>query len=524
MNQLPRCTLQDFRTRFAGRHLLHRVIDHWAAVKPDRPAFIDAGRDCILDWAALRRSTAGMAAALFRLGFRKGDYLAAAWPFLTEQVLLEYACFRLGVIHAPLDPRLKPAEVIRCLEAIRPRGLACLDPALAAHVREACPWVQHLLHVSEVRQMAWEAPLDGGDGIGENDPALVIFTTGSTGAPKPALLSHANITCQNMCLGAAFAFGERTRLLVNLPPSHVGGQTELLMTTLFWGGTPVVLEAFDAARSLEAVERYGVNVLGQIPTMFQMEWRLSGYGDYNLKSLEGAFYGGQQVARPFLERLARMAPRIGTGLGLTESAGFCTYTPPDASVDDLEAGIGFDMPVYPMSIREPMRDDGAAGAELADGETGHICFRGPQTFLGYAGNPEATSRTISTDGYLYTGDMGFKDARGLHFSGRAKWVIKTAGYQVFPGEVESHFCALDKVAAAGVVGVPHELFSEAVVAFVEPRPGVELTVAELKHHARAMAGYLRPLRYVILEPGQMPLNRLGKTDYVRLSALANKSR
>ena len=351
----------------------------------------------------------------------------------------------------------------------------------------------------------------------------MIFTTGSTGAPKPALLSHRNITCQNFCLGAAFGFDSGTRLLVNLPPSHVGGQTEALMTTLFCGGTAVLLEAFDAARSLDAIARHRVNLVGQIPAMFHFQWRLADYGERDLSCLEAAIYGGQQVSRQFLEKLGAMAPRIGTGLGLTETAGFCTYTAPDAGVDEILASIGHPMPVYPMSIRQPMAEDGSAGAELPDGELGHVCFRGPQTFLGYVNDPEATARTISRDGWLYTGDMGFRDASGLRFAGRAKWVIKPAGYQVFPVEVENHLCALvDKVQLAAVVGAPHALLSEGIIAFVERKPGARLEGAELKQHARGMASWMRPLHYVLLEPGCMPLNRAAKVDYVRLSEMADR--
>jgi acyl-CoA synthetase (AMP-forming)/AMP-acid ligase II len=119
--------------------------------------------------------------------------------------------------------------------------------------------------------------------------------------------------------------------------------------------------------------------------------------------------------------------------------------------------------------------------------------------------------------------MGFVDDAGLHFAGRAKWIIKPKGYQVYPGQVEDHLCELrDKVAAAGVVGAEHAVFSEGIVAFVEPRPGAALTEAELAQHAAGLASYMRPLRYVILEPGGLPLNRVSKTDYVRLSELAKE--
>jgi acyl-CoA synthetase (AMP-forming)/AMP-acid ligase II len=166
---------------------------------------------------------------------------------------------------------------------------------------------------------------------------------------------------------------------------------------------------------------------------------------------------------------------------------------------------------------------GTSGAEKAAGEVGQICFQGPQTFLGYVNDPASTARAISTDGWLYTGDLGFVDDRGLHFSGRAKWVLKPAGHQVFPGDVESHFGALsDRVANVGVVGHQHALWSEAIIAFVEPQAGVELTEAELRKHARALTSYMRPLHYVILEPGAMPLNRTAKVDIVKLQALARE--
>jgi acyl-CoA synthetase (AMP-forming)/AMP-acid ligase II len=352
---------------------------------------------------------------------------------------------------------------------------------------------------------------------------MVIFTTGSTGYPKPALLSHKNITVQNMCLGGWFGMGEDTRLLVNLPPSHVGGQAEQLMTTFFLGGTAIVLHIFDPAKSLAAVAKYKANVLGQIPALFNLEWRLPNYDQYDLSSVGFALYGGQQVSRQFLERLSQMAHRFGTGLGLTECGGFCTYSTLTGTVDDILASVGYDMPVYPLSIRAPIREDGQAGDELPEGETGAVCFRGPQTFLGYVNDPAATARAVSSDGYLYTGDVGFVDDTGLHFAGRAKWIIKPKGYQVFPGQVEDYLCELrDKVATAGVVGVEHQVFSEGIVAFVERRPDAELTAGDLQRHAEGMASYMRPLHYVILEPGGLPLNRVAKTDYVRLSELARE--
>jgi fatty-acyl-CoA synthase len=556
---VPQCTLENYEQDLADRHLLHQVVAKWAREKPEALAFINADTKQEITWDQFDKTTTALAMQLLQMGFRKGDFFATSLPYLTEHIYLEYACFKIGVIHVPLDLRLKGPEVIRSLSLIQAKGYAFLGQTPLADFRELgkavmayCPFVEHFVQFSapeetiegaknafalaaEAQALAVEAAKDPAGSaalaaymkataaVSADDGAQVIFTTGSTGYPKPALLSHRNITCQNMCLGAGFGMDEDTRMLVNLPPSHVGGQAEQLMTTFFYGGTVVLLHIFDPAKSLQAIQDYKVTVLGQIPAMFNLEWRLPDYDQYDLSSLQMAICAGQQVPRQLVEKVATMAPQVPTGLGLTECAGFCTYTALDASVDDLVSGVGYDMPVYPMSIRQPMREDGAAGDELPDGESGHICFRGPQTFLGYVNNPEATAQAVSKDGWLYTGDLGYKDEKGLHFSGRAKWVIKPKGYLVYPAQVEDHICELrDKVATCGVVGMDHNVWIEAIVAFVEKKPEVELTAEELEEHAQGIAAYMRPTHYVVLEPGQLPLNRVAKTDYVQLHERAKE--
>ena len=558
-NGVPQYTLDHYETDYADRHLLHGVIAKWAAEKPQAVAIIDADTQKQYTYQQFDQITSAMALKLLKLGFVKGDFLATSLPFLPEHIFFEYACFKIGVIHAPLDLRLKAPEVIRSLGLIRAKGFAFLGQtpvadfsALGRAVKDHCPHVEVFIQFAAPEQtldfalsavtLGQEAAeealaaladpalapileryLAATAAVGENDGCQVIYTTGSTGMPKPALLSHRNITVQNMCLGGAFGIMEDARMLVNLPPSHVGGQAEQLMTPFFWGGTVVLLHIFDAEKSLRAIQDYRVNCFGQIPALFAMEWRLPNYRDYDLSSLQFALYGGQQVPRPFLEQLARMAPKFGTGLGLTELGGFCTYSPLDGTVDDILASVGYDMPVSPLSIRKPLRADGTAGEALPDGQIGEICFAGPQVFVAYVNNEEAYRQTVSRDGICYTGDLGFKDERGLHFSGRAKLVIKPKGYQVHPAQIEDHFCALSaKVASAAAVGQPHDLFTEGVVLFVEKRPGVSLTEAELEAHARGIAAYMRPSLYVILESGQMPLNRVAKTDYVLLKNQAGQ--
>jgi acyl-CoA synthetase (AMP-forming)/AMP-acid ligase II len=553
---IPQFTLDDYERVFADRHRLQDVVAKWAKDRPEAPALVSAEGNRTVTWREFDRVTTAMAKELLRLDFAKGDFLVTLLPMSVDHILLEYGCFKIGVIVAPLDLRLSSAEVIRALEILKPRGFAGLGVKapfdfrrLWRDVQAQCKWVEHSIVVESDEAIADTRPFaaisepanrvameaapetesasSSGNAtcVTEDDGALVIFTTGSTGSPKPALLSHRNITVQNMCLCGAFFGGDRgTRTLVNLPPSHVGGQTEALMSTLFGGGTAVLQEVFDASGSLRAIARHGVEILGQIPAMFNLEWMLKDYDRHDLSSLKFAAYGGNAVSRPFVDQLATMSPVIGTGLGLTETAGFCTYIQAGAEGrETILAGLGAEMAIYPCTIRKAMRADGNAGEELASGEIGHVCFRGPQTFLGYVNDAAATASAISRDGFLYTGDLGFKDAAGLHLSGRDKWVIKSFGYQIFPGDVEAHVCRLtEKVANCVVVGVAHEVISEAVVAVVEKRAGVELSRQELDRHARSLPSYMRPRHWIVLLPGQIPLNRVVKPDYLRVREMAQE--
>ena len=554
---VPQFTLEHYEQDFGDRHLLHGVVSKWARERPDHVALVEVDTGETFSYRQLDETSTAWALKLLELGFEKGDFFATSLPLLAEHVFLEYACFKIGVIHAPLDLRLKAPEVIRSLELIQAKGFAFLGQTPVADfsqlghaVSESCNFVAHLIQfappgqtidratsayalATEATEIMRRASLDPKNSppwqryeravavVSETDGAQVIYTTGSTGWPKPALLSHRNITCQNMCLAGGFDMTDNPRMLVNLPPSHVGCQAEQLMTTLFSGGTAILLHLFDAEKSLRAIQDYKVDCFGQVPAMFNLEWRLPNYDDFDLSSLRFALFGGQQVTRPFVEQLSRMAPRIGGGLGLTEMAGFVTYTPLGASIDELVDGVGYDMPVTPLSIRRPMSSDGSAGERLPDGEVGEICFSGPQVFIAYVNNPEAYRRTVSTDGYCYSGDLGKITSRGLVFSGRSKLVIKPKGYQVHPAQIENHFAQLrEHVAACAAVGVPHEVFSEAVVLFIEPKPGAEPGRELLEAHAKGIAAYMRPLHYVLLEPSGMPLNRVSKTDYVTLKQLA----
>jgi len=561
---VPMVTYKMWEQDYSDRHLVHEVIEKWAREKPKEIAFISVDTEQEFTWKQLDDNATAIAYKLIDMGIKKGDFIATSLPFFPEHIFFEYGCFKIGAIVAPLDIRLKPTEVTRCIALIKARLYAHLGEtdvadfkAMTSIVRDNTDSIEWFLQFSHPDKLmdkttdakvmsAWQFAKEAAelfqqvkDGknpelakkyesmhkdIQETDGCMIIYTTGSTGFPKPALLSHQGITVQNLCLGWGFGMNKVDEvMLVNHPPSHVGGHTEQLMTPWYFGGKAIVLDIFKPDLSLAAVQKYKVTVLGQIPALFNLQWRLPNYNTYDLKTLKFVMYGGQAVSRPFLEKLKLMAPKFGTGLGLTEMSGFVTYTPLEGTVDDILASIGFAMPITPISIRKPMKENGTAGDELPKGEIGEICFSGPQVFLGYVNDIVNTRKSISTDGWCYTGDLGSYDDTGLHLTGRSKLMIKPKGYNVYPVEVENFFYDIfkDRVENVGVIGAKHEIFGEAIIAFVEKKKGKTITVDELnKASNEGLTVYKRPSHIVILEYTQMPLNRVEKVDYQALKNMA----
>jgi fatty-acyl-CoA synthase len=537
-------------------HTIVGVIEKWAREQPDKVALImyDTGKQ--VSFKEFSDEIDVMALKLYNMGFRKGDIVVTSLPFLFEHIILGYACAKLGVMWTPLDLRLKPPEIMRNLGLLKEKvkmychlgkTAAANFGMIGAAVQKNNPWLRYVIQFSSPEDKYREGILPAHQiieeskkeylealkhpsrmlnyqeeckKVSENDPILIIFTTGSTGLPKPAMLTNLGITCQNLCLAKGLEAELDDRMVVNLPPSHVGGTTEQLMTPLFKGGTAIVLHIFDGAKTLDAIQKHKATIMGQIPALFVMEWNLPNYNDYDLSSLKFAIAAGQPVDRPFLERVSTMAPKLFTGLGLTECSGFCTYTPTNLTLDQFVGTLGFDFPIYPMSIRKAINEDGNAGDELPDGEIGEICFKGPQTFIGYFGNEEATRKTLTKDGWLYTGDLGHVDDKGLHMSGRRKFLIKPKGYQVFPPEVEAFIAEIPQVEFVGVIGAKHNIFTEGIVAYIKTKIGEVLTVEEVIEHCKGMAAYKRPSLIVFLD--EFPLNRVAKTDYISLTDRVEK--
>jgi len=546
--------------RFVKLPRLNDYIDHWRKATPGKPAMIQHEDGKTISYRKFVSLIDFFSLRLLDMGIQKGDRVATHLVLVPEHLILMYACFKIGAIIAPLDIRLKDEEVVRDLDKIKPVAFFFLGNTPVRDfrdagrlVREKCSYVKHLVQFTADPKPG--ELLSGAVGITEmmdkkrlillkiknlftrqlekvfseiesRTPALIIYTTGTTGDPKPALLCHENIIVQNEILARGIDLKGDLRILINLPPSHVGCVTECFMTAMFAGGTTLLLRIFDAGQTLEAIQKHEVNVLGQIPTQFQMLWNHPEYETFNMDSLEFVAYAGSAVDAAFLEKLSKMAPGFGTGIGMTENAGFATFTPGGIPIEEMAGQVGRAFnDLAEVSVRAPMNPDGTAGEALGDEAIGEICYHPPIVFLGYYRMPEETKRAISKEGILYTGDLGYfkkmKDYRALYLSGRRKFVIKQKGFNVFPDEVESHIAKLKGVEVAEVVGMPHRLFDEGVFAFVRPEKGTVVTSEQVLEHCTSIASYKRP-QHVEMWPHdrEFPVTRSTKVDKLALLEMA----
>ena len=494
-----------------------------------------------------------------KMGVKKGDRVATQFLATPQFFMLVYGCLKLGVIISPLDVRQQAHEVVRDLGKIEAKAFFCPGKTpirdftdVVTAVQEQCPYVEHIVQWGLGHQEPLEGAVNFETLFGNNaleeltsdtalqqhlvdeyarlepgDPALIIFTTGTTGEPKPALMSHLSIMSNNAVLSRGVGlYGTDCRFLNIMPTSHVAGTAQGPMTAWFCGGTTVTLSMFNPAKAMEAIGKYKATFFGGVPTMFRMIWALPDYKEYDLSNLRYCLYGGSAVDTPFLKEMAAMSSTFGTALGMTETSGYFTCTPKGISVEEMAGQVGQFYPeLAKVTIREPMNDDGTAGAQLPDDKPGEICVQGDVVFLGYYNDPGATAGVLSKEGILYTGDMGYlKDMgtyRALVFSGRRKFVIKPKGFLVFPDEVNDFIIRHPKVKRAQIVGVPHNMFGDGVFAFVQPEPGVILTAEEIFEHCKGIASYKRPI-HVELWPVDkpFPVNRVNKVDEMLLIELA----
>jgi len=475
---------------------LGRWLADRARTTPQRVAIRFLGQD--LTYAELDSRATRLAAGLAARGLRRGDRLATLTTTSPDHVATFFACARLGVALQPISWRLASAEVAYQLEDAEPSLLLASDD-YAELARKAGTKVE----IARIGDPTLEADGEVEDVARDDDPLLLVYTSGTTGKPKGALLSHANCFWTNLSFDRTTSLRDGDVVLQVLPQFHVGGWNVQPLLA-WWKGATVVLEpAFDAARALDLIAEHGVTTMMGVPATYLFLAQEPGFADADLSSLRLAVVGGAPMPEALLETWIARGIEIVQGYGLTEAAPNVLCLPPEEATRKL----GFAGKPYPH-VDVALRD-ADTGALVEGTGTGELVVRGPNVFAGYWRNAEATEAAFA-DGWLLTGDVAERDAEGFYrIAGRIKDMVISGGENVYPAEIEDVLHAHPAVLEAAVVGVPDERWGEACAAFVVLREGSNVGTAALQSLCRArLARFKVPQTFAFVDA--LPRSSMGK--------------
>lgn len=475
---------------------LSAVLHDTAQRRPDAVALVDRAAE--VTYGELSRMARAQAAALSGRGVGPGDRVALMAPNTAGFVAAYHATLTLGAVVVPLAPMLVADEIGRVLADARVR-LVLVDPGQRERVLEAAARCgADVLALDDLaRDAQTVTPLERAVARSPLDPAVVFYTSGTTGRPKGAVLAHVNLVMN--CFVNAFIGHELRRddvVLACLPLFHTFGQTVALNAPFLVGARVVLQSRFDAAQALGLMRRHGVTVLLGVPTMVVELLRHSETG--RPPALRVCVSGGAALPVAVHERFQeRFGCPIQEGYGLSE-------TSPTATVNHLAPGIrpgSIGQPIWGVEaeIADPARDDRVD--LLPPGEVGEIVIRGHDVFLGYLDDPAATAAAV-VDGWFRTGDLGTKDADGtLRIVDRKKDLIVRGGFNVYPREVEEVLARHPAIEQVAVIGVPDDTYGEDVLAVVVLRDDHAAPSGdELLAWARErIAGHKRPRRVAFVD-------------------------
>ncbi len=495
---------------------LARRLRETAARVPERTALVSA--TARWSYSELHDRVDRATALLQRLGVGPGDRVALVLGNVPAFLEAYAGVLRAGAAFVPLLPGLAPDELRHAL-ADSGTSVAVVGAERAAEVaalRAELPDLEHLLVVdaAEVDAPDWDEEVAGA-GTPElierspEDLAALVYTSGTTGRPKGAMLTRGNLSAnQTQSLAGRFEVGEDDVVLLVLPLAHIYALNVGLGACIAVGATMLLVERFEPAATLEAMREHRASVVLGAPPMY-VAWLEGGYvddgsvGRQGLESVRLAVSGAAPLPVQTLTRFADLTGIvIEEGYGLTEAAPSVSAT--SMAPRPRPGSVGLPLPEVELRLVD---DD---GVDVEPGDPGEVWVRGPNVFQGYWNDPEATEAALTADGWLRTGDVGTQDHDGfLYLVDRLRDLIIVNGFNVYPREVERVLHTVGSVAAAAVVGEPHRLTGETVVAHVVPREGAQIDVGELEARCREqLARYKVPTRIEVVD--HLPYTATGK--------------
>ncbi|WP_436698530.1 class I adenylate-forming enzyme family protein [Nocardioides sp. BYT-33-1] len=494
-----------------------------AAEAPERTALVSiAPERAPMSWTyAELLDDAEHAAAWLLERFAPGDHVAVWAPNLPEWVVLQYGAALAGMVLVTTNPALRGPELEYALRQSRAVAVAYAESFrgtdMASLVTSVLPAVPGVRAVPLTDWLADVRAVDvAGLRLPEVDPASatqIQFTSGTTGSPKAAVLTHRAMVTNAGDVRTRADSPDGAVWLSAMPLFHTAGCGLVGIGNLVQRGTLVLAELFEPGLLLDAVGRYGAQVLAGVPAMLKalLAHPAAASGDYG--TLEVVMSGGDAVPADLIAACeATFGVGFSTVYGQTELSPIVTQTSPDDSVEDNRGTAG-----RPLWNVEVAILDAETGAVLPVGAEGEICARGYQRMLGYLDMPEATAATIDADGWLHTGDLGTMDARGyVRVTGRLKDMIIRGGENIYPREIEDVLLQHPAVGNAVVVGIDDPDWGESVAAIVQLAPGAAApTAADLHDLVRGrLAPHKTPKAWYV--SADLPTNAMGKLQKFRL--------
>ena len=494
----------------------------------DAMSFHQCGLRC--NFEELDRKVDDVARGLIALGLDRGDHFgvwSTNWP---EWVLLQFATARAGVVMVTINPAYQASEARYALEQSAVQGLALIERFKTCDyyrvLSEICPelatsspgelrsaslptlrWLVAMRGDPPSGMLAWEDLIRLGrdvppDRLTEREalvspdqPISLMYTSGTTGPPRGALLSHRNLLLNAFNAGANMQLDERDKICIPVPLYHCFGCVLGTLVSAVYGTAMVFPhEYFRPEATLDAIEKDRCTVIYGVPTMFIAEFEHPTYAGRNLTSLRTGIMAGSPCPIELMRRVTTEmgAVEITIGYGQTEASPLITQTRYDDPIELRVGTVGRPLPGIEAKVVDP-----ASGRELSDGSSGELCARGHGVMLGYYNMPEQTARAIDLEGWLHTGDLAMREPNGyFRITGRIKDIIIRGGENIAPHEVEEVIRRHPKVEDVHAVGVPSRKFGEEVLACIKLRSGQAATEAEIRAFCAGSMAHFKVPRFI----------------------------
>ncbi len=506
-----------------------QALTETARRHPQRDALVFCNPAVKMTWGELDAAVDRVARGLLALGFAPGDHFGVWATNVPEWVLLQFATARIGVVLVNINPAYRTGELKYALRQSDVGGLALVDTFKSSSyfdmLNEVCPelaasspgelrcetfpklrWVVSLRGDPPVGALSWDKLLVRCDlvpnsrldelaaGLSPHDAINIQYTSGTTGNPKGATLSHRNILLNAFYAGQCQRLDHTDRICLPVPLYHCFGCVLGTLCCAVHGAAMVFpAECFQPCSTLEAIENEHCTALYGVPTMFIAMLEHEDCPRRNLSSLRTGIMAGSPCPIETMKRVTQeMAAReITIGYGQTEASPLITQTRTDDPIELRVGTVGRPIPGVEAKIV-----DVETGEDLSDGKQGELCGRGHGVMIGYYNMPDKTAEAIDTDGWLHTGDLAMREANGYYrITGRLRDMIIRGGENIYPREVEERLYQHPAVVDVQVVGVPDRRLGEEVLAWVKLKSGHQVTEDELREFCRKSLAHFKAPRY-----------------------------